>query len=43
MTVANPKATYACINYGEALCPRDINKQSICLDADIATVLRDWK
>ena len=43
MTVANPKATYACINYGEALCPRDINKQSICLDVDIATVLRDWK
>lgn len=43
MISSDLKATYACINYGEALCPRDINKQSICLDADIATVLRDWK
>ncbi len=24
MTVKNPKATYACINYGEAVCPKEI-------------------
>ncbi|MDO5350185.1 MAG: Sir2 silent information regulator family NAD-dependent deacetylase [Lachnospiraceae bacterium] len=43
MTAANPKAIYACINYGEAFCPRDIDKQSICLDADIGAVLEDWQ
>lgn len=40
MTAANPKAIYACINYGEAFCPRDIEKQAICLDADIGKVIR---
>ena len=39
MTAKNPKATYACVNFGDALCPRDIEKQSICLDADIGDVL----
>lgn len=41
MTAENQKAVYACINYGEAVCPRDIEKQSICLDADIGKVLED--
>lgn len=41
MTAENPKAVYACINYGEAICPRDIEKQSICLNADIGAVLKD--
>lgn len=40
-TARNPKATYACINYGEAYAPREIAKQSICIDADIAKVLED--
>lgn len=40
MTKQNPKAVYACINTGDAVCPRDIEKQSICIDADIAEVLR---
>lgn len=40
MTKQNPKAVYACINAGDAVCPRDIEKQSICIDADIAEVLR---
>ena len=35
MTAQNSKATYACINYGEAVCPREIKKQSICIDGDI--------
>lgn len=40
MTKQNPKAVYACINTGNAVCPRDIEKQAICIDADIAEVLR---
>ena len=40
MTAENPKAVYACVNYGEAVCPREIEKQSICIDADIGWVLK---
>lgn len=39
MTDQNPKAIYACINLGEAICPDAIAKQSICINADIACVL----
>lgn len=39
MTAANPKAVYACINYGEAVCPPEIEKRSICLDGDIGKLL----
>lgn len=39
MTAQNPKATYACVNFGEAVCPKEIEKQSICLDTDISTLL----
>ncbi len=39
MTAKNPKATYACVNFGGAVCPTEIEKQSICLDGDIAEVL----
>ena len=38
-TNQNPLATYACINYGEAYCPKQIEKQSICINADIREVL----
>lgn len=41
MTAQNSKAEYACVNFGEAICPREIEKQSICLDADIGRVIRD--
>lgn len=41
MTVKNPNATYACLNYGEAFCPEQIEKQSICINWDIADVLED--
>lgn len=41
MTAKNPKATYACINYGEAVTPEEIRKQSICINADLGEVLRD--
>ena len=39
MTAANPKATYACINSREAYCPKQIEKQSICIAEDIGDVL----
>lgn len=40
MTARNPKATYACINYGEAFAPSAIEKQSICINGDIGEVLK---
>lgn len=43
MTAKNPKAVYACVNFGEAICPREIAEQSICLDRDIGTVLGDLR
>ncbi|MCD7763771.1 MAG: Sir2 silent information regulator family NAD-dependent deacetylase [Lachnospiraceae bacterium] len=43
MTAKNPKATYVCINRGEALCPREIEQQSICMDADIGYVINQLK
>ena len=43
MTAQNEAATYACINYGEAVCPTEIKNQSICIDSDIAKVLEDLK
>lgn len=39
MTAENRQATYACINYGEALCPKEIESRSICMDGDIGDVL----
>lgn len=41
MTAQNPDATYACINYGEAVCPEQIKERSICIDGDIGKVLAD--
>lgn len=43
MTAKNPKATYACINYGEAFCPQEIEQQSVCINEDIKKVLEDIK
>ena len=40
MTAENPNAVYVCINRGQAACPREIGRQSICLDEDIGDVLR---
>lgn len=40
MTYANPKATYICINKGEAAVPKEIEKQSVCLKDDIFEVLK---
>lgn len=43
MTVSNPKATYACVNYGEAVCPNEIKEQSICINSDIGAALSDLR
>ena len=39
MTMNNPKATYVCINYGEAIAPDEIKEQSISIDDDIGDVI----
>lgn len=39
MTYQNPNAVYACINYGAAAAPQEIKTQSICINADIDTLL----
>ena len=41
MTVKNPNAMYACINFGEAFVPYEIEKQSICIDGDIGEILKE--
>ena len=30
---------HACLNYGEAFCPGEIEDRSICIDGDIGAVL----
>lgn len=40
MTYRNPKAAYACINYGDMAAPKEIADRSICIDGDIGEVLR---
>ena len=39
MTYQNAKATYACINLMEAYCPKEIQKQAICIGGDIENIL----
>ena len=39
MTYANPNAVYACLNFGEAYVPDEIEEQSICINEDIREVL----
>ena len=41
MTAKNPKAVYACINQGQAASPQEIEKQTICFNADIGQVMQD--
>lgn len=43
MTAKNSNAVYACINKGHTFCPQEIDRQSICIDADIAEVLEKLK
>lgn len=39
MAARNPRATYACLNLGEAFAPPEIADRSICVNADVAEVL----
>lgn len=43
MTAQNPRATYACVNLGEAVTMRELEMQSIRLDADIGKVLSELR
>ena len=40
MTIQNPQAVYACINYGEAFAPHEIMQRSICINQDIGAVIQ---
>lgn len=41
MTARNASAIYACLNNGEAACPKEIEQQSICINRDVGTVLEE--
>jgi len=41
MTAGNPDAVYACVNFGEAVCPEQIKLRAICISSDIGRVLQD--
>ena len=40
MTNDNRNAVYACLNYNEAYCPKQIEKRSILIDGDSGEVIR---
>ena len=42
MTAKNPKAVYACLNFGEAYAPDEIAGQSICINGDIHEMLKNF-
>ena len=42
-TFDNPQATYACINFDEAVCPEQIEDKAILIEGDIGEVLEDLK
>ncbi|MDE7453602.1 MAG: Sir2 silent information regulator family NAD-dependent deacetylase [Clostridia bacterium] len=39
LTNRNPNAIYACINYGEAVCPPQIENRSICINEDVGKAI----
>lgn len=39
MTAENPNAVYVCVNYGETVCPKEIESQSVCIDGDIGEIM----
>ena len=43
LTSQNQNATYACINFGEAVCPPQIENRSVCINEDIGAVLSELK
>ena len=41
MTAQNPNARYACINFGEAFVPYEIQERAICINDDIGKILQE--
>ena len=41
LTLNDPRAVYACLNYNEAVCPKRIEKRSICIVGDIGRILKE--
>jgi hypothetical protein len=39
MTRQWPRATYACLNQGEAYAPDEIAEKSLCINGDIGVIL----
>ena len=39
ITAQNPNATYVCINFGEADCPKELENRALLLNADLADVI----
>ena len=39
MMAGNPRATYACVNRGQAVCPGELRERAICVDGDIRAAL----
>ena len=42
MTHQSPDAVYACVNLDSAVTPREIELQSVCINADIGEVMRAY-
>ena len=40
MTAENPSATYACLNYNKAICPKLFEKRSICINGDAGDLIK---
>jgi NAD-dependent SIR2 family protein deacetylase len=40
-TEENPEAVYVCLNYGEAMTPKQISDRSICINGDIGDILKE--
>ena len=41
MTANDPNAVYACINYGEAVCPEQIRDRSILIAGDAHQMIQE--
>ena len=41
IALQNPAATYACVNYGYAVAPKEIADRAVCIDGDADQVIRD--
>lgn len=43
MTAGDEKSTYACINFGEAVCPEELRDRAILIDGDIGKVISELR